>query len=388
MKVLFTSVYRDGRGYSQGAIDHILSCQAAGLDVVCRPVRMSKPPHNQKCILEDLENKDLQNVDVIIEYCLPHTFEKKEGVKTIGMFDWESSHFNRSCWAESINKMDEIWVPCIQNKYACLNSGVTIPIKILPHSINLKKFDNKPKPLDLPLLKDKCVFLFVGENNRRKNIVGLIRAYYAAFTNKENVLLIIKTGSPEHNPSQSMRIMNKFIQDIKQAVHIHKDIKNYPQIMVITDHVSEEQLAQLYVSSNVFVSCSHGEGGNLGAMDAMSLGKSVILSNWGNHPELTYAQAEKYWMTDQEVFKHPGEVDCGWLIPGQLTYCFGQLSGFNDIYTGCEKWFDADMPAFVDIMQKAYKEYQDGSLNKRGQAAKERVKHFSYEKISIIIKEI
>jgi len=396
LKIAYFSVYRDGTGYGQAAFDNILAIEKAGYDIVCRPIRMSNPKIKEKCLVEHLEKGNLKNVDIIIQHNLPQTFEKGTGIKTIGIFDWETNIVCQT-WVDSCNKLDEIWVPNIQQKYACLKSGIKVPphssivgnsIKILPHSVNLRKYENRPKSLDIALLKDKCIFYFIGENTRRKNIAALIRAYYVAFTEKENIILIIKTSSPGHNSQQTMQMMQKFILDIKKAIHIYADEKNYPPILVLTEHLSEEQLAQLHVSSNIFVSPSHGEGGNLEAMDAMGWGNPVILSNWGFHPELCYGQAEKYWIPDKEIFKHPGEVDCGFLIPGQLTYCFGQLNASGECYTGKELWFDVCMPSFVSILKKAYIEYKDRSLEKRKIAAKERIQKFSYENTGNILKEL
>lgn len=386
-KILYTSVFRDGTGYGIAALNDILAIEKAGYDISCRPIRMSNPFSKEKCIVEHLEKKDLKNIDIIIQTNLPQTFEKKEGIKTIGRFFFETNTICKS-WVNYCNKMDEIWCSCLQQKFACINSGITVPIKILPCSVNLKKYENKPKPLNIPLLKDKCVFYFIGENTRRKNIAALIRGYYAAFTEKENVVLIIKTSSPGHNSKQTMSLMQKFIDDIKKATHIHANEKDYPPIMILTEYLSEEQLAQLHASSDVFVSPSHGEGGNLEAMDAMGWGNPVILSNWGNHPELTYAQAEKYWEPDKEMFKHSGEIDCGFLVDGQLTCVFGQLNGSDEMYTGKELWFDICMPDFTKILIQTYLEWKDGSLNKRGLSAKERIKHFSYENVGKIIKEL
>jgi glycosyltransferase involved in cell wall biosynthesis len=387
LKIAYFSVYRDGGGYSQAALNDILAIEKVGYDIVCRPVRMSSPKSKEQSLVAHLEKKDLKNIDLIIETNLPQTFEKKSDIKTVGRFFWETNTICKT-WVDSCNRLDEIWCSCIQQKYACINSNITIPIKILPCSVNLKKYANKPKSLDIPLLKDKCVFLFVGENTRRKNIAGLIRGYYAAFIGKENVVLVIKTSSPGHSSAQTMQMMQKFISDIKKATHIHPNDKDYPPILILTEHLSEEQLAQLHISSNIFVSPSHGEGGNLEAMDAMGWGNPVILSNWGFHPELCYGQAEKYWEPEKEMFKWPGEVGCGWLIPCCLNYCFGQLNGTGEMYTGKELWADVNMPAFVNILKNAYKEYRDGSLKLRGEAAKQRIKSFSHESVGNIIKEL
>jgi len=386
-KILYLAPYLDQTGYSQSALDNIFTIEKAGYNIVTRAIRMSNPKTKEKNPVKHLEKGDLKNIDIIIQHNLPQTFEKKSGIKTIGIFHWETNRINQT-WINSCNKLSEIWVPCISQKFACINSGIAVPVKILPCSIDIKKYENKPKLLDIPLLKDKCIFYFIGENTRRKNIAGLIRAYYASFIEKENVLLIIKTSSPGHNSQQTMQLMQKFISDIKKAIHIHANEKDYPSIVILTDFMSEEQIAQLHLSCNIFVCCSHGEAGCLPAYDSLGFGNPVIVSNCSNFPELCYEQSEKYWMSDKEMFRHPGEIDCGWLIPGQLTYCFGQLNGSGEMYTGKELWFDVSMYDFVKILQKAYSEWKDGTLNKRNLATKERIQKFSYENTGNILKEL
>ena len=387
MKIAYFSVYRDGTGYSQAALDNILCMESAGLDVVCRPIRLSNPGKSiSSCKVEHLEKKSLNDIDVIIQHCLPHFFERKNGVKNIGIFDWETSDFKKSIWAEKLNDMDEIWVPCIQNKYAAINSGVIKPIKIVNHSCDLKRYEQKKEKIKIEILNGKCVFYFIGEFVRRKNVAGLIRAYYAAFSSNDNVSLVIKTSIPGMSPEKSCEAVKKMISDIRSATHIHADNKNYPPVVVITEKLSEEQLNNLHASCDIFVSASHGEGGNLGAMDAMGFGNPVILTNWGFHPELCYEQAESYWKPDKEMFIHPGDVNCGWLIPGHLTYCFG-MNGLSDLYTGSEKWFDPNMVEFSKILRNSYEVWKCG-LSDMGKSARKRIESFSYDTIGKQIKNI
>jgi len=379
MKVAFLGPYRDGTGYSQAAIDNINCANNSGLDVVCRPVRMSASNKDHKD-LEFLEEKNLRNIDAIVQINLPHTFERKEGVKNIGMFYWETSHFKNSMWADSCNLMDEIWVTNLQQQQACINSGVIKPVKILPHPYNINRKLNNEK-LDIPLFKDKCVFYTIGEMTKRKNFAALIRAYYSAFTNGENVVLLIKTNILGNQAEQTMSLMNKFIEDIKASTHIHKDIKKYPPIVVITEFLSSDQMSKLHSSCDIFVSPSHGEAICLPAMDAMFHGNPVMASNWGNFPELCYRQANKYWQPNKEIFHHPGHIDCGWLIDGQLTYCFGMVNTFKDIYTGTEKWFDVNLCEFVSTFKLSFEEWSSNKCESQKESAFKEISNFSYEKV-------
>ena len=75
MKVLYIGCYRDGTGWAQAAVDYILSMDAAGIDVVPRPVKLNeRKPELPQRILE-LEKKSDKNCDVCVQHVLPHMLD-------------------------------------------------------------------------------------------------------------------------------------------------------------------------------------------------------------------------------------------------------------------------------------------------------------------------
>jgi glycosyltransferase involved in cell wall biosynthesis len=389
MKICYISPHRDGTGYSNQAIHNMLALETAGIDVVARAVKLSQSKNNELAAkIKHLEDKNTDNVNVVIQHILPHLFEYKSGVKNIGLFCFETTHFKRSNWAHCCNMMDEIWAPSIQNAQAVKDSDVTVPVKVFPCACDTDRFNNPPAPLDIAPLKNKCVFYTIGEMIRRKNIVAIIRAFYSAFSLRDDVALVIKTNIPGKSSEEATSTFQTMISDIKKSLHTYVRHQYYPPVVCITDFLPDKKLDQLHMACDVFVSASHGEAWGIPTHDSMGFGKPVILSNWGSYPELTYAQANKYWEPDNHMFKHPGEIDCGWLIDGFLTPCFGATDSFPDLYTGSEFWFDPNVKQFISHMQNAYKEWQDGKLNIRGMAAKKRAIEFSYEKVGGIAKEL
>lgn len=385
MKLAYLSVFRDGTGYSNQAVHNMLAMEAGRIDVVARAIRLSNSQNKELSKkVEHLENKTTEGVDVVIQHILPHLFEYKQGVRNIGMFCWETTHFGKSNWKNCCNMMDEIWVPSIQNAQAAKESDVTVPIKIFPCACDTTRFDNPPSPFKIPQLKDKCVFYTIGEINRRKNIVAILRAFYSAFSLRDDVALVIKANVAGQTPEEVTETIKSTIEDIKKSLHIYIKHPYYPPVVCITDFLPDEKLDQLHVACNVFVSASHGEAWGIPAHDAMGFKNPVILSNWGSYPELTYAQAFEYWKPEAHKFKWPGEIDCGWLIKGQLTPCFGATDSFPDLYTGQEFWYDPDICHLIECMQQAYKEWQDKKLYIRSQAAKKRALEFSYENVGKI----
>lgn len=389
MKIGYIGVYRDGTGYAKQAINNIRAISTSSLDVVAKYVNLASS-RNDAMIPEllSLENKSLDKVDVVIQHVLPHMFEYKHGVKNIGLFDWETSHFKRSIWPFCCNLMDEIWVPTIQNKYACIDSGVTSPIRILPCACDPLRFKHKPLPARIDKSGKRCIFYTIGEMTRRKNIIASIRAFYRAFSARDDVVLIIKTSMPGKTPQQSSSAIRGIVEDIKESTHIYRDKSQYPPIMCITERLHDEQIDQLHVSCDIFISLSHTEAWGIPMHDAMGFGNPVIVSNHGSYPEIVYPQACDYWMPDQRCFRHPGTVDSGWLVPGQLSPCFGQTESFPDLYTGSEDWFDPCVTYAAECMQEAYRLWQDKSLSSKQEAAKNRATSFDYRSVGKIAESL
>lgn len=397
IKLAYLSVFRDGTGYANASIHNMLAMEAGGIDVVARGISLSQSKnHDLAKKIEHLERKSTDGVDIVFQHILPHMFEYKAGLKNIGFFTCETTHFRRSNWGNCCNLMDEIWVPSIQNAQAAKESNVTVPIRIFPHACDVTRFNNKPNPLNIPILKNKCVFYTIGEMTRRKNIVAILRAFYNAFSLRDDVVLVIKTNAPGKSSEEATNTLQATIEDVKKALHTYVRHQYYPPTVCVTDFLSDQKLDQLHNACDIFVSASHGEAWGIPAHDAMGFGNPVILSNWGSFPELTYAQAKSYWngdrrtqhLSDRLTFKHPGEIDCGWLIHGQLTPCFGQTDSFPDLYTGDEFWFDPNIEHLIVCMKQAYTEWQNGELNKRGLAAMKRAAQFSYNKIGVIAKKL
>jgi glycosyltransferase involved in cell wall biosynthesis len=391
MRVLYISVYKDGTGYSHAAIETILACEKAGIDIVCRPISMS--PMNgidDAKRIQHLECKPLNNIDVVIQHSLPHTFEYKSGVKNIGVFSWETTHFRNSTWTEHCNLMDEIWTSSIVAKQAIINSGVTKPVRVIPIPCNADKYSGTINPIALPGKPNQTVFYTIGEYTRRKNIVGIIRSYFHAFTPDDNVVLVIKTSFPGMKDNVAQQQISQIVDDIKRSTHIYQNPRDYPPIIVITRRMSDEHIRQLHKSGTFFVSPSHGETWCIPAMDALGYSNPVIASNWGSFPELLMDPdlAKQFFDPGTMSFAYPGDVSGGYLIKGQLAPCFAPDGGFNDLYTGKEEWFEPNLCHLSSLLRRAYNihQYQPDVFTKQRISASMRAMAFNHASVGDRIK--
>ena len=108
----------------------------------------------------------------------------------------------------------------------------------------------------------------------------------------------------------------------------------------------------------------------------MGFSKLIIVSRCGGFIDL--------------VRRESGE-QCGWLINGQTTPCFGMLETVDNLYTGIETWFDPNLIELSANMHLAYemwKENPQEGLKTHGINAKKRAQEFSYENVGNIIRKL
>jgi hypothetical protein len=107
MRVLYVGCYRDGTGWAKAAEDYVLALDAAGVDVVPRPLKLNDVDHRPHPRVAELERKSAAGCDVCVQHTLPHLYDfNGRFAKNVAMYATETSHFRSSAWADRINLMD------------------------------------------------------------------------------------------------------------------------------------------------------------------------------------------------------------------------------------------------------------------------------------------
>jgi hypothetical protein len=363
MKILYIGPYRDGTLTSQLIIDNILSLQATGVDVVCRPTSQIDAFKDDPCPIEQFENKDLNNIDTVVQHIDPQFFEYKNGVKNVGILSCQASSAQKAAWANSCNLMDEIWVSNTNALRVGLECGIKQPIKVVFHGRNDQpEVDNN---VIIDGIDDKCVFYTITQLNRMNNLPGLLRSYYSTFSSRDDVILLIKIDIPDQSLEYIANAMKRLTMDIKGAIKVYSKDQNYPKIMVICDRLKDQQLAQLHNLSDIFVTCCRGNDWDIYAHDAMIAGNPIICTDCGCFPDLCYNPQLK-------------SIECGWLVGGQPTFCFGDDIG---IYTGIDQWLEPDLKQMSITMRKAYQKWYENQLQLLQENARQTIKQFDYKNI-------
>jgi glycosyltransferase involved in cell wall biosynthesis len=144
---------------------------------------------------------------------------------------------------------ETVFVPLKYLQEILVRHGVnSISLDFYTSDLIREKHPVIPKIIDTK----RIVFLYIGTNDKRKNVTTLARA----FSRIKGHLLIIKTNKND-NLVQS------------------------PNIKIITDRLSNNQLASLYNMCDYVISATHGEGVGLPMLESDYFKKPIIAHDGG-----------------------------------------------------------------------------------------------------------
>lgn len=220
-------------------------------------------------------------------------------IKLFTMFETNDVH------PEIVEKMklfDEVIVPYDYLKDILLKHGVKC--KALNYWTS-SLIRSKPKVIHKTRDPSKLVFLYNGTNDIRKNVTTLTRIFANVLENTEHIL-IVKTNKPDN-------------------LTITKNIR------VITERISDEQLASLFNLCDYCVTCTRGEG----------VGLLHLEGHYFNKPIISH---------EQGVFKQLG-VDIIPLPSDEVDIDYTHVPKFlKNVFYG--KWWDIDENKSIKLIKK------------------------------------
>lgn len=232
-------------------------------------------------------------------------------------------------WLIPLLQMDEVWVPTPFNYQTFVESGLPEErVKIIGGTLDFDHYD--PQRTDLPdlvipgLPEDHTVFLSNFDFSERKGWKQLILAWARAFSPKDPVCLLLKTGSFYKEEGYVQQRVQSFLDS-------HVGQQTAP-IVVMDANLSSDEMVSLYQAADCFVLPSRGEGWGRPYMEALAMGVPTIASNWSAHTH--FIRSEYAWLVDGKLVDVPAETEV-----------------FSHLYQG-HKWFEVDVDELVRAMQE------------------------------------
>ena len=195
----------------------------------------------------------------------------------IGYWAWELEHFPDG-WEQHFADYDEIWCPsqfCAQS----LSQRSPIPVIALPHLPYWERLDQLRHQRQQRKSRKQGVFRILvlfdfWSSAERKNPSGAIAAFQEAFPLEQlpqsrAVELLIKTSSAE----QFSRLRRQ----------LEASTQADPRIHWIDGVIPRDDLDQLFLSADAFLSLHRSEGFGLNIADAMAIGVPVVATGYSGN---------------------------------------------------------------------------------------------------------
>lgn len=275
---------------------------------------------------KDVFENDFKECKVGISGTTPFNFNENRSPVKVAMTMAESDRIGEE-WVRACNGMTHIIVPNEFYKEVFQESGVTVPIKVLPSGIDTERYyyvrRNK---------RNDFTFGLCGYLNDRKSVLEVIQAFCSEFEANEPVRLFLHTTN-----------------------HFFRYYKNFtdPRIKLTWDYKPFSDMMEFYKELDCFVFPSKAEGIGLPPREAMATGLPVILTEYSGLSDIA-----------NPLFSYPLNVH--------------ELIPRTDMTEQPGNWAKVDVKELMYQMRYVY-EHQDEARNKGRLAASVIKEKYSWE---------
>ena len=245
----------------------------------------------------------------------------------IAMTVWETSRLPPH-WAGLLNRANALIVPSAWNRSVFLESGVRVPIYVLPHVSEFAGERANPLAAErfrssLPAgFERRFLFYSVSAWTWRKGNDLLVRAFERAFAGREDVGLLLKTTASNQDCGGSR--IGRAASRLAGAERLRRRVLagRIRGVAALTGSWSADAMRALHTEGDSYATLTRGEGWGMGLYESALLGKPWIAPREGGH---------RAYLTDEAW---PG------LIRGRSVPV--RVSG-NRSYLRQQRWFEADI---------------------------------------------
>ena len=242
-------------------------------------------------------------IDIVSRNLYPPRVSEMGGkLNLLHHYAWEESGFPHE-WVDDFN--DNLQgITCLSRhvEKILIDHGVTVPLAV--SGCGVDHWERIRPDRSYKVEARHFRFLHVSSCFPRKGVDVLLAAYGMAFSQDDNVSLIIKTFKNPHNN------VHRWLAAAKA------DHPNFPHVVIIEDDLTDGELKSLYEQCDALVAPSLAEGFGLPLAEAALSGLAVITTRWGGQQE--FCSDETAWLIDyvfEPARSHFDLFSSAWAVP-------------------------------------------------------------------------
>lgn len=225
---------------------------------------------------------------------LSHGSKNRFGIWTFEYQGLKNSNALPEGFAKHYRDCDLILAPSQFSKQIFLDSGVPEShLKVIPHGIDFNQVDTAI-PYPLKTRKSTKIAIVIGQVHRRKNLPDMLEMYGRAFTNKDDVCLVIKVQDVPPTQPFELSFQHVFAQ-FKTKFPRHAEIE------IVREFVPN--IFSIYKACDIVFYATNCEGFGLISLEAMACGKINVTSRYGG--VLDFCNDDNSLLLDGKLFNVP-----------------------------------------------------------------------------------
>lgn len=237
-----------------------------------------------------------------------------DGKCVVAYWSWELNTLP-GIWRQALDYVDMVEAP---STFTCdtLRNYTAKPVSLVPHKLPTPKKVKKEYAPDGLL---RCLYIFdAGSSLERKNPLGVLKAFRKAFPDGEGRLTIKVNNPAPDNPEYK-----KFIHECERT----------PNTSLVKKILSPEEMEDLYLANDVYVSLHRSEGFGLTILEALRHGLYAVATGWSGNMD---------FMNDPLAYAVPFKLE-----PVRINH--GAYKGLN------AHWAEPDVQMAAEILCSIHK---------------------------------
>jgi glycosyltransferase involved in cell wall biosynthesis len=340
-------------GYALSGKQYIMALLELGVKIQWVPTRWTQGgavPADADPFHPELQplTKKVKDPDLVLLHLMPtehNSHLPMDQAPTVAYTTWETDRLPAS-FLPPLAKTSRVIVPSSWNQGVFQDSGVGVPVHIVPHLLEESLADSQAE-----FSSEIFTFYSIAPWTDRKALALVVEAFCQAFSAKDGVRLILKTTRTDltrHSHAWGLRhLLNSWNTTQRALKKILARFNHPPEVRLVHGQLRRQELLDFHRNYHCFVLLSRGEGWGLGAFEAAASGVPVIVTNYGG--SLDFLHPERAFLVDYEI--RPCRV-----------------SPWEALFTPEQNWAEPVIEHAVQQMRNVYDDFAEAREKARVQA--------------------